>query len=133
MNEGERKWKPVEGFGSVENDRIIRGEILGGMKVDDLAVGKTLTLRTENRVYRLERRVDGLYLSGHPEHCPEPTLVTIHGSTFGGSMIKAGYIGRGMDLEYHIVGKSPREIVTTSEIGDIEIVGEEREKSKEDL
>lgn len=133
MNEGEPKWKPVEGLGSLENERIIRGEILGGMKVEDLSVGKTLKLTTENRVYRLERRADGLYLSGHPEHCPEPTPVTIHGSTFGGSMIKAGYIGRGMDLEYHIVGKSPREIVTTSEIGDIEIIGEEREKSKEDL
>jgi len=133
MSEGEAKWKPVKGLGSFENDKIIRGEILGGMKVVDLPVGKTLFLRTDNRVYRLERRADGLYLSGHPEHCPEPTPVTIHGSTFGGSMIKAGYIGRGMELEYHIVGRSPREIVTTSQIGDIEIIGEEREKSEEDL
>jgi len=30
-----------------------------------------------------------------------PILVTIHGSTWGGSMLKQRFIGRGMQLEFH--------------------------------
>jgi hypothetical protein len=45
--------------------------------------------------------------------CPEPTLVTIHGSTWGGSMIKADYIGRGMHLEFGHPANLP---ITTSMI-----------------
>jgi len=33
--------------------------------------------------------------------CPEPVLVSIHGSTWGGSMLKEHFIGRGMHLEFH--------------------------------
>jgi hypothetical protein len=37
---------------------------------------------------------------GHPEFCPEPVLVHICGSTWGGSMLKQYFIGRGMHLEF---------------------------------
>ncbi len=39
-------------------------------------------------------------LSGHPQFCPQPVLVRIQGSTWGGSMLKAEFIGRGMRLEF---------------------------------
>ena len=39
-------------------------------------------------------------ISGHPEFCPEPVLVRIEGSNWGGSMLKASYVGRGMHLEF---------------------------------
>jgi hypothetical protein len=39
-------------------------------------------------------------ISGHPEFCPEPIEVRIQGSTWGGSMLKAQFVGRGMRLEY---------------------------------
>jgi hypothetical protein len=39
-------------------------------------------------------------ISGHPEYCPEPTLVAIAGSTWGGSMLKQRFVGRGMRLEF---------------------------------
>jgi len=39
-------------------------------------------------------------LSGHPEFCPEPVQVAIAGSTWGGSMLKLQYVGRGMHLEF---------------------------------
>ena len=38
-------------------------------------------------------------ISGHPEFCPEPTEVQVAGSTWGGSMITTGFLGRGMRLE----------------------------------
>jgi hypothetical protein len=39
-------------------------------------------------------------ISGHPEYCPEPTLVAIAGSTWGGSMLKQRFVDRGMRLEF---------------------------------
>jgi hypothetical protein len=39
-------------------------------------------------------------LSGHPEFCPKPVHVAIAGSTWGGSMLKLQYVGRGMHLEF---------------------------------
>ena len=40
-------------------------------------------------------------ISGHPQYCPEPILVVIAGSTWGGSMLKRRFVGRGMHLEFH--------------------------------
>jgi hypothetical protein len=39
-------------------------------------------------------------ISGHPEFCPDPVQVAIAGSTWGGSMLKLQYVGRGMHLEF---------------------------------
>jgi hypothetical protein len=52
------------------------------------------------------------FLSGHPLYCPQPVLVTIAGSTWGGSMLKVHFIGRGMHLEFRHPGY-PTPIVTS--------------------
>jgi hypothetical protein len=39
-------------------------------------------------------------ISGHPTFCPDPVQVGIAGSTWGGSMLKLRFIGRGMHLEF---------------------------------
>ncbi|HEY2017827.1 MAG TPA: hypothetical protein VGH38_30185 [Bryobacteraceae bacterium] len=83
------------------NHNIVQSEIEGGVHLRDMQPGTVLEIETENRAYTL--RYQGLgqaLISGHPVFCPEPVLVTIHGSTWGGSMIKSGYIGRGMRLEF---------------------------------
>jgi len=36
----------------------------------------------------------------HPNYCPDPVPVRIAGSTWGGSMLKLRFIGRGMHLEF---------------------------------
>jgi hypothetical protein len=55
-------------------------------------------------------------ISGHPQFCPDPVLVTIDGSNWGGSLLKRGFIGRGMRLEFrHPVFRR----VTTSPIDEI--------------
>jgi hypothetical protein len=121
--------KPLPGWGTDENENVIKSEVLGGIFIEKIQVGKTLRIKTKKREYLLEHRDDGFYLSGHPEYCPTPTHVKPHGSTWGGSAIKAGYIGRGMDFEYGIEGMGTYK---TSEIVDVEIVGEEPSVSPED-
>jgi len=61
-------------------------------------------------------------LSGHPEFCPEPVQVAISGSTWGGSMLKLQFVGRGMHLEFrHPDYEGP---IITSRIADIKVRSE---------
>ena len=83
------------------NDNIIRSEIEGGVDLRHLPLESTLEVETRNRAYTLVMQSDGQALiSGHPEFCPEPVLVHINGSNWGGSMIRTAYLGRGMHLEF---------------------------------
>ena len=72
-----------------------------GISVAELAPGELLSLITVNRLYWLTYLGDrrGL-LSGHPRYCETPTPVRIEGSTWGGSMIEAGFLGEGMHAEF---------------------------------
>lgn len=121
------------------NDNIRESELQGGVwlempeesakqayaealeKGNVLAMGKTLLIQTKNTLYRLEKREDGFYISGNPRFCLEPTKATIHGSTWGGSMLKMGWVGRGMRLEFST--DSHRGVLTTeiSEITEVSI------------
>ena len=84
------------------NHNIIQSEIDGGVFVRDLTRGQALEIETHDCRYTFVYRGDGLgLLSGHPCICPEPVMVAIQGSTWGGSMLKTGFIGRGMHLEFH--------------------------------
>lgn len=99
------------------NGNIVQSEIEGGVHLRDVAPGTVLEIETENRAYTIQYQGQGQALiSGHPVFCPEPVLVTIHGSTWGGSMIKSGYIGRGMRLEFGHPTYFP---ITTSVIRDV--------------
>jgi len=40
--------------------------------IDKLEVGQILRVETRHTMYKIERLEDGLYVSGHPEFCPEP-------------------------------------------------------------
>jgi hypothetical protein len=83
------------------NSNIVQSEIDGGVHLGDLAPGTVLEVRTQNRAYIiLYKGWDQALIWGHPVFCPEPVPVTIHGSTWGGSMLKARFIGRGMRLEF---------------------------------
>lgn len=83
------------------NRNICRSEIEGGVFLKDLPVGAVLEVETRNHSYKLENRGNGwALLSGHSKFCPEPVLVRLHGSTWGRSMIKTQFVGRGMHLEF---------------------------------
>ena len=83
------------------NEHIVQSEIEGGVHLRDVVPGTVLEVLTQNRSYTIEYQGSGQALiSGHPVFCPQPVLVNIHGSTWGGSMLKERYIGRGMCLEF---------------------------------
>lgn len=83
------------------NSAVVQSEIEGGVALDELPRGAVLEVETQNRTYVVEYMGDGkAWLYGHPEFCPEPVLVSLHGSTFGGHMLKMRYIGRGMRMEF---------------------------------
>ena len=106
------------------NRNIAQSEIEGGVYLDKLKPGSVLHIRTKNTSYTVEKTQDGKYLiSGHYRYCPIPMETTILGSTWGGSMLKVGFVGRGMRMEFtdprYINTFSIRGSVVTSEIQDI--------------
>jgi hypothetical protein len=68
-------------------------------------------------VYTIVNRSGGeALISGHPSYCSEPVPVRIAGSTWGGSMLKLRFIGRGMHVEFY---HPTYHTITTSRIVDI--------------
>ena len=121
--DGDKPYRPLPHWGELENQIMTKREILGGMRLDDLPVGRKLEVITENHTYVIERREDGFWMSGDPKRFPKPTRVNIHGSTFGGSMIEEGFIGRDMRLELdHPIKKG--QILTTSKIREMRVLPE---------
>ncbi len=96
------------------NAAIAKSEEDGGVWLNEVEVGTTLFVQTKNTLYTIEKREDGFYISGHDRYCPKPVNAHIHGSTFGGSMIKAGFVGVDMYLEFTTEGHPG--IITTSRI-----------------
>jgi hypothetical protein len=84
------------------NRSIVRSEIEGGVFLKDLPPDTVLEIQTLHHCYKavLLGGNDAL-ISGHPEFCPHPVQVAIAGSTWGGSMLKLQFVGRGMHLEFH--------------------------------
>ncbi|HEV2349497.1 MAG TPA: hypothetical protein VG028_06580 [Terriglobia bacterium] len=92
---------PHPNFSDEVNRNIVQSEIEGGVCLDDLSEGVQLEVETQNHWYTILIRDRGQELiSGHPQFCPEPVPVRIAGSTWGGSMLKVRFIGRGMRLEF---------------------------------
>jgi len=84
------------------NSNIVQSEVEGGVFLESLPPDTVLQIRTQNHFYTAQILKEGAALiSGHPQYCPQPVQVTIAGSTWGGSMIKMRFIGRGMRLEFH--------------------------------
>src|SRR6202142_2703707 len=84
------------------NPSIVRSEIEGGVFLNDLPPSTILQIQTMHHCYTavLLGGSEAL-ISGHPEFCPRPVQVAIAGSTWGGSMLKLQFVGRGMHLEFH--------------------------------
>ena len=109
---------PHPNFSDAINRNIVQSDIEGGVDLRHLLPGTVLEVQTRNHVYRLVSAQEGeAWISGHPVLCPAPVLVDIHGSTWGGSMIRERYIGRGMHLEF---GHPDYWRITTSQILDIQ-------------
>jgi hypothetical protein len=116
------------------NGRIIQSEIEGGVYLRDLPRATVLRVQTQHREYTVVFCGHGqVLISGHPEFCPEPVLVTIDGSTWGGSMLKQRFIGRGMQLEFRHP-EYPTPIITSpvQEISSVNLTASPARASQED-
>lgn len=96
-------FKPHPNLSDEINRNIAQSEIDGGAHLDQLKPGRALRFVTLSREYILAKDSDSNYtLVGHPKFCPEPTSCTPHGSSWGGSMLKMDFLGRGMRFEASI-------------------------------
>lgn len=94
-------FRPHDNLSDGINSQIVQSEVEGGVHLRDVTPGTVLEVKTQNRAYTiLYKGWDQALISGHPVFCPHPVPVTIHGSTWGGSMLKSHFIGRGMRLEF---------------------------------
>ncbi len=92
---------PLPGFDPRISSLVAEAELAGGVNLEELRVGSRLEVTTINSIYVIEKRgPKDYFISGNLEFCPEPTKCFIHGSTWGGNMIKVGFVGRGMFLEF---------------------------------
>jgi hypothetical protein len=108
---------PHENLSDEINRSIVRSEIEGGVHLSDLPRGACLEVETENHRYSIVKSGEGtVSISGHPRYCPDPIEVVLGGSSWGGSMLKSSYIGRGMRLEFW---HPAHELVKTSRIREI--------------
>jgi hypothetical protein len=108
---------PHPNFCDTINRNMVQSEIEGGVDLYEVPPGTVLEVRTQNHTYTIIHKAWGrVLISGHPEFCPDPVEVLIHGSTWGGSMIRNHYVGRGMHLEF---GHPVHQVILTSPIVDI--------------
>ena len=101
LAEAESLFTPHPNLSDEVNHNIVQSEIEGGVFLNDLPSTTVLEIQTQNHCYTAVLVDEGsVLISGHPEYCPQPVLVAIAGSTWGGSMLKRRYVGRGMHLEF---------------------------------
>ena len=100
------------------NHNFAQSEIEGGVFLNDLPPATVLEIQTQHHCYQVVLLGENnALISGHPLYCPEPIRVAIAGSTWGGSMLKRRFVGRGMRLEFcHPEYKTPIVTSTVQEI-----------------
>jgi len=111
-------FSPHPNLGDQVNGNIVGSEIEGGVFLEGLPPDTVLQIRTQHHSYTaLLLGNSSALISGHPQYCPQPVQVSIAGSTWGGSMLKMRFIGRGMRLEFrHPAYSAP---IVTSPIQEI--------------
>lgn len=105
---------PAQCLSDEINGSVVQSEIEGGVFLFDLEPGTRLEVETHHHRYFLLNLGDGrMEISGHPDYCPQPTQVDVLGSSWGGTLLKSRYVGRGMRLEFR---HPSRDRVVTSPI-----------------
>lgn len=95
-------FQPHANLGDEINHNIVQSEIDGGVFLSQLQPRTILQIHTQHHCYTAVFLGDNQALIwGHPEICPRPVPVAIAGSTWGGTMLKVRFVGRGMRLEFH--------------------------------
>ncbi len=83
------------------NKRIEEQEEKGGISFDELETGTKVEAQTLNTLYVIEATGEkGKVLVQGGKYFPEPTEAQFNGSTWGGGMLKMGWIGHQMCLDF---------------------------------
>ena len=100
----------MAGLGTIHKDRKTGallprylGEAAGdaGLFLEDTLAGTTVEVKTGNHSYLIQRAGETTaFISGHPEYCPEPIQVALHGSRWLDSEIDKCYLAPGMRLQF---------------------------------
>jgi len=111
-------FRPHPNLSDEVNHNFVQSEVEGGVYLNDLPPATVLEIQTQHHCYQVVLLDENIALiSGHPQFCPEPIQVAIAGSTWGGSMLKRRFVGRGMHLEFrHPDYRTP---IVTSTVQDI--------------
>src|SRR5947208_8100987 len=94
---------PHPNLSDAVNRNIVQSEIEGGVFLDSLQPATVLQIQTRHHCYTAVL-IGGsrALISGHPQYCPQPDLVAIAGSTWGGSMLILHFVGRVIHLDFYI-------------------------------
>lgn len=106
---------------------IDRQDALGGINTNKLSVGTKATVKTNNSTYAIEFLGEGRCNVQGGKYFPEPTEVIFPGSNFGGSMLKIGWIGYKMHMEFFHKGRT----IVTSPVRGAKIAGPDWEYEME--
>jgi hypothetical protein len=115
-------FKPHPNLSDEVNNAIAESELNGGVDLSKLEAGKKVIVKTRNTLYTVEKVKEREYtIYGNAKFCPAPTPCYIHGSTFGGSMLKLDYIGVDMFMEFSFYSKQ-HGAITTSRIQEVHVL-----------
>lgn len=95
----------------------------GGICIDNLAVGTKIEVRTKNSLYVLtvvDPAKQIVKVIGG-KHLPEEIEVIFQGSTFGGSILKPGWIGHEMYMEMTIK-REHKNVLTTGPVKSAKVI-----------
>jgi hypothetical protein len=94
-----------------------------GIDVHKLPAGTTVLVITKNNLYKLVKAAERKHVIAQGgKYLLEPTEVVFTGSTFGGSMLKIGWIGYGMLMEMFLLDQNKR--IKTSPVNAARVIGD---------
>lgn len=103
---------------------------LEGFNLSPLDPGTTLIVETERSVYRIEivKGKEALITneSSEKHRFEETTPVNIHGSTWGGTMLKIDWIGKEMHIELSYKKGDETKVFISSPVKDVEMIAPDR-------
>ena len=117
-NNAQTLFQPSAHVSDKINTNVAESQLAGGAHLKKLAVGRALRITTQNRVYMLRKTDQGYTICGHPRYCPQPTECVPSGSTWGGSLLRVGFVGRGMRFQAFM--RNAEITVTTSVVEEVE-------------
>lgn len=80
-----------------------------------LPIGARVAVQTRNTRYIIEKIEEHKFMiSGSSRYCPEPIFASIPGSNYGGSVLKVGFVGPGMRMEFTTANPKHYGIVTST-------------------